>query len=212
VVSERAATGSQGGAWLCAVDGVRCPTGRPAALRTTGAPKLTSALCYFAAAVLVAALAFVVAAPARAAEGIPDAGLAEAARSAKLADFDWNDEQCRRERTVEQWLADLGRDVVASVEWYGGACRLTNDVNPIDSGSDWCGGAEIRLKAPLSADDVPVVEVYFERPVDGRVAAPYAFRGLMLTADGEDYTRFSAHFEAGWESRFPGAVEGCEEE
>lgn len=157
----------------------------------------------------VAALAFLVVAPARAADGISDAALAEAARSARLADFDRNEEQCRRERTVEQWLAELGRDVVASVEWYGGACRLVNDVNPLDGGSDWCGGAEIRLKAPLSADDVPVIEVYFERPADGRVAAPYAFRGLMLVDGGEDYTRFSAHFQYGWESRFPGSVVGC---
>ncbi len=161
------------------------------------------------AVVSVVVLALFGVAPTQAAEGIADAALAEAARTARLADFDWNDEQCRRERTVEQWLAELGRDVVASVEWYGGACRLTNGVNPIDSGSDWCGGAEIRLNAPLSADDVPMIEVYFERPVDGRVAAPYAFRGLMLVDGGEDYTRFSAHFEAGWESRFPGAVEGC---
>jgi hypothetical protein len=154
----------------------------------------------------------VLASAATAAEGISDADLAKAARMARLADFDWTDAQCRPERTVEAWLAELGRDVVASVEWYGGACRLTNDVNPLDSGSDWCGGAEIHLKAPLSADDVPMIEVYFERPVEGRVAAPYAFRGTMLTADGEDYTRFSAHFEAGWESRFPGSVEGCGEE
>jgi hypothetical protein len=153
--------------------------------------------------------ALVAAAPATAADGISDAALSEAARTAKLADFDWNDEQCRRERTVEDWLADLARDHVASVSWYGGACRLANDVNPLDGGSDWCGGAEIRLKAPLSADDVPTIEVYFERPVDGRVAAPYAFRGLMLVDGDPDYTRFSAHFELDWQSRFPGSVEGC---
>ena len=179
----------------------------------SGSPRVPNGMHLPSIVVLsVAALAFLVVAPARAAEGISDAALAEAARSARLADFDWNEEQCRRERTMEAWLAELGRDRVASVDWYGGACRLVNDVNPLDGGSDWCGGAEIRLKTPLSADDVPMIEVYFERPVDGRVAAPYAFRGLLLTPDGEDYTRFSAHFEYGWESRFPGSVEGCEAE
>lgn len=189
-------------------------------MRSGGADRATSSAVRlppprafrFGLALATTAVALALASPAPAAEGIADAALAEAARTARLADFDWNDEQCRRERTVEQWLAELGRDVVASVEWYGGACRLTNDVNPLDGGSDWCGGAEIRLKGPLSADDVPTIEVYFERPVDGRVAAPYAFRGLLLTPDGEDYTRFSAHFEFGWESRFPGSVEGCEAE
>lgn len=213
----RAHAGSASGTPLVP-NGIARPVRRPARGRfaTPGATKAARrAPATFPSTVVlafVAALAFLAVAPARAAEGISDAALAEAARTARLADFDWNDEQCRRERTVEQWLAELGRDAVASVTWYGGACRLTNDVNPLDGGSDWCGGAEIHLKAPLSADDVPVIEVYFERPVDGRVAAPYAFRGLMLVDGGEDYTRFSAHFEYDWESRFPGSVTGCEAE
>jgi hypothetical protein len=205
-------TRGRGGVGPFPMHWVWCPAGSAAAATSKGAGIGPAAIRAVAAVIVAVACAPVAPVPVGAAEGISDAALAEAARTAKLADFDWNDEQCRRERTVEEWVADLGRDRVASVTWYGGACRLANDVNPLDGGSDWCGGAEIRLKAPLSDDDVPMIEVYFERPVDGRVAAPYAFRGLMLVDGGEDYTRFSTHFELDWESRFPGSVKGCGED
>ena len=72
----------------------------------------------------------------------------------------------------------------------------------MDAGGARCGQALLQLKRPLSAKDQPMVEVYFE-PSPGGAAKAYAFRGIVQTRDGEEYTRFTADFEAAWRMRFP---------
>ena len=59
---------------------------------------------------------------------------------------------------------------------------------------------------PRIVSDSPLIEIYFEKPVQGRPGAAYAFRSLMTTRDdGPDYGRFRKDFEALWDERFPPA-------
>jgi hypothetical protein len=87
----------------------------------------------------------------------------------------------------------------------------------IDYGSDYCDGdvtVEEWLKALVGKqaraiawkDDTPMVEIYFEKPDHGHLGTAYAFRGVLMTRDGDpDYIRFRKDFEAGWNERFPAA-------
>ncbi|HEY6943277.1 hypothetical protein [Dokdonella sp.] len=137
--------------------------------------------------------------PAATKRGVSDATLAAAARSARVADVDYARGECGDERTVEAWLDDAVGDT-ARITWRGGACELANPDNPIDSGSDWCGGATIVPKAdpkhPAS------IEIYFEKPVDGKPGKAYAFRAENHDIDGLDYKRDTRSFEIGYGQRF----------
>jgi len=156
--------------------------------------------------IAVMVLAGLAAAPAARAEKASDAALARAARDTVLADIDWNGAQCDRRRTIGAWLAALTAHDAGTIRWYGGACRLADPGNPIDRGKGPCGGAEITLKAPRSRDDTATIEIYFEPAAGGKPGRPFAFRGVMQSADGWDYTRWSADFEADWLGRFPDAT------
>jgi len=101
--------------------------------------------------VLLAGLAFATAAGAAqkpknakpAARGVSDSALAEAAKRAMLSEIDYGHELCDGDRDIETWLNDVVGETAAKVEWRGGACELTNELNPLDAGSTWCGGATI---------------------------------------------------------------------
>jgi hypothetical protein len=147
-------------------------------------------------------------------KGVANAALVAAAKATTLRAIDYDQDLCRNDRTVAQWLAELTAGQAKAVEWMGGPCVLTNDLNPLDSGSDWCARASVILKHPKTKNDSPTIEVYFEKPVRGRVKPAYAFRGEMLAADGEDYSRFRRDFEYDWVSRFPASksVTECPED
>ena len=132
--------------------------------------------------------------------GIADAALAAAARNARLTDIDYTREHCPDTRNVEQWLRDAVGDTAARITWRGGACRLANPDNPIDSGSQWCGGATIVPKA--DPKHPAEIEVYFEKPVDGKPGKAYAFRAENHDVDGLDYKRDTRSFEVGYGQRF----------
>jgi hypothetical protein len=170
--------------------------------------KLKSAALGLAAVLVLAAPA--VAGPG-ATGGVVNAALAQAGRAAPLRAIDYGEDRCD-ERTVEQWLVALSAGQARSIAWHGGPCRL---VGPgIDSGSRWCAHGLIVLRMPEDRDDRPMVEVFFEAPERrGRPGRPYAFRGALRTADGDDVIRFRREFEAAWASRFPtpaGAVVDCD--
>lgn len=131
------------------------------------------------------------------------AALARAARGARLADIDPGGDH--GDRTIGPWLSALVRGRARSIAWSGGRCRLVRPEIARDSGGSGarCGHATIRLKQPGRPDDVPVVEVYFDRPRAGAVPRAYAFRGIVLLAGGLEYTRFTRDFEAAWRDRFP---------
>ena len=60
---------------------------------------------------------------------------------------------------------------------------------------------------------MPVVEIYLDAPVAGRVGAARAFRSIMMTRDdGWDYQRGRRDFEALWHERFPSTAAGCRDE
>lgn len=131
--------------------------------------------------------------------GVSDATLAAAARSARVADVDTVRGECGDARSVEAWLDDAVGDT-ARVAWRGGACVLANPDNPIDAGSDWCGGATI---VPKKDPTHPArIEVYFEKPVDGKPGKAYAFRAENHDVDGLDYKRDTRSFEIGYGERF----------
>jgi len=69
--------------------------------------------------------------------GVADAALAEAAKRAMLSEIDYGRELCDGDRDIETWLKDVVGETAAKVEWRGGACELTNELNPLDAGSDW---------------------------------------------------------------------------
>jgi hypothetical protein len=147
-------------------------------------------------------------------KGVANAALVAAAKATPLKAIDYGEEYCRNERTLAQWLAELTAGGAKSIVWTGGPCELTNDLNPLDAGSSWCAQASITLAHPKNRNDRPSIEVYFEKPVRGRVKPAYAFRAAMLAADGEDYSRSRRDFEYDWVSRFPAAeaVTKCPED
>jgi hypothetical protein len=147
-------------------------------------------------------------------KGVANAALVAAAKATPLKAIDYDEVRCRNERTLETWIKELTAGAAKTVSWTGGPCVLANDLSPLDSGSDWCARAMVTLKHPKNRNDTPTVEVYFEKPVLGRLKPAYAFRGEMLAADGEDYSRSRHDFEYDWVSRFPAAkaVTKCPED
>jgi len=151
------------------------------------------------AAGVLATLAPVAHAASSATKGVANAALAQAARTTPVKAIDYDRERCD-DRTVEQWLTELAGVEARAIRWTGGPCQL---VGPgMDSGSSSCGQATITLAHPKSRDDRPIIEVFFEAPVQGRPGRAYAFRGTMEASDGLDLSRFRQDFEADWTSRF----------
>ena len=99
------------------------------------------------------------------------------------------------------WLKDVVGDTAKSIAWSGGRCQLVNKLNPLDAGSNWCGQAMITPKRGRPA----TVEVFFEKPGEGKPGAPFAFRAVADTKDGPDYMRETFAFEVNWkEMHVPG--------
>jgi hypothetical protein len=136
------------------------------------------------------------------------AALAAAGRSAILKMIDYGSDYCDGDVTVEEWLKALVGKQARATAWSGGPCQLVNHMRPGIDASSWpyCAQATIRLVHPLNKDDTPMVEIYFEKPDHGHLGTAYAFRGVLMTRDGDpDYIRFRKDFEAGWNERFPAA-------
>lgn len=136
-------------------------------------------------------------APAR---GVSNTALAEAAKRAMLSEIDYGRELCDGDRDIETWLKDVVGETAAEVEWRGGACELTNDLNPLDAGSDWCGGATIIPKG--HPKEPAAIEIYFEKPVGGKPGKAYAFRAVNYDVDGLDYKRDFLDFEYGYRQKY----------
>ena len=134
------------------------------------------------------------------ARGVSDAALAEAAKHAMLSEIDYGRELCDGDRDIETWLKDVVGETAAKVQWSGGACELTNDLNPLDAGSDWCGGATIVPKG--HAKEPAAIEIYFEKPVNGKPGKAYAFRAVNYDVDGLDYKRDFLDFEYGYRQKY----------
>lgn len=142
-------------------------------------------------------------------KGVANSALVAAGRQTRLKAIDYDQVHCDADLTLEAWLKTLTGANVRSIAWSGGRCELANDIGPLDSGSDWCAQAEITLAHPQDRDDTATVEVYFEKPIHGQPGPAYAFRGLMVTADGPDYTRFRKDFQAEWIQRFGAPAGAC---
>ena len=135
-----------------------------------------------------------------ASRGVADAVLADAAKHAMLSEIDYGRELCDGDRDIENWLKDVVGETAATIEWRGGKCELTNDLNPLDAGSDWCGGATIFPKG--HAKEPAAIEIYFEKPVNGAAGKAYAFRAVNYDVDGLDYKRDFVDFEYGYRQKY----------
>lgn len=146
------------------------------------------------------------AAPVRAqpAKSISNADLVAAGKHATLKSIDYGEDRCDGDMTVEAWLTALIAKQARSVAWTGGKCVLVNDMRPGIDASSWpyCAQATVTLIRPKNRKDLPVIEIYFEKPDHGRAGKAYAFRAAMETRDGPDYIRFRWDFEAAWNERF----------
>jgi hypothetical protein len=134
------------------------------------------------------------------ARGVSEAALAEAAKRAMLSEIDYGRELCDGDRDIETWLKDVVGETGAKVEWRGGACELTNELNPLDAGSDWCGGATIIPKG--HPKEPAAIEIYFEKPVGGKPGKAYAIRAVNYDVDGLDYKRDFLDFEYGYRQKY----------
>ena len=138
--------------------------------------------------------------PKRYSPGVLPQALIAAAKHAMLSDINNGRSLCGEDRTVEAWLNDVVGGTAVSITWRGGGCELTNDLNPIDSGSHWCGGATIVPKGhPKEPADI---EIYFDKPVSGKLGKAYAFRGENYDVDGLDYKRDWPSFESGYRQKY----------
>ena len=138
--------------------------------------------------------------------GVSNAALVTAAKQATLKMIDYGEDRCDGAMTVETWLAALVAKEARSITWTGGKCVLVSDMRPGIDASSWpyCAQATISLVRPKNRKDTPIVEIYFEKPEQGRPGKAYAFRGSMESRDdGPEYIRFRRDFEAMWEERFP---------
>ena len=138
--------------------------------------------------------------------GVSNAALVAAAKQATLKMIDYGEDRCDGAMTVEVWLTALVGQEARNIAWTGGKCVLVNDMRPGIDASSWpyCAQATISLVRPKNRKDTPIVEIYFEKPEQGRPGKAYAFRGSMESRDdGPEYIRFRRDFEAMWEERFP---------
>ena len=141
---------------------------------------------------------------AAAAQTVPPAALAEAGRTARLEAIDYGEKFCDADLRVEDWLKQLTGKDAKRIVWSGGACQIVGIGPGIDAQSHpWCAHAEIQLSRPRKRDDVPIIEVFLERPRQGKPGPAYAFRGIMMTVDGPDMIRFRRDFASAWRERFP---------
>jgi hypothetical protein len=138
--------------------------------------------------------------PKRAHPAISSVTLIAAAKSAMLSQIDYGRELCGPDRAVETWLADVVGDTAERITWRGGRCKLVDDLNPLDAGGEFCAGATI---VPKNHPKEPAeIEVYFEKPANGKPGKPYAFRGVNYDVDGIDYKRAFADFEYGYRQKY----------
>jgi hypothetical protein len=162
--------------------------------------------CLLLAAALLAAGPAMAGRPAKAIyRGVPRAALIAAAKAARVASIDNLEVYCDTDDTIETWLTRLTGPLVRTVDWSAGKCELVNNLNPNDAGGNYCVQASLTLKHPKGRADTPEIEIFFEDPKAGRPGEVYAFRGMMNTPDGGDYSRSRKEFEADWRSRFPHA-------
>ena len=130
--------------------------------------------------------------------GVSDKALAQAARDARLDQIDVFKKDCGDKRRVEDWLKQLVGDTAKSIQWSGGRCQIVNKLSPIDAGTDWCGHANYHIE---DGEGVSMIEVFFEKPANGKPGVPFAFRGapqdapnssalrLRIRTQLEDYAR-----------------------
>lgn len=140
------------------------------------------------------------------AESVSNAALVTAGKQAIAGMIDYGEDRCDRDTTVEAWLTGLVGKEARNITWTGGKCVLVSDMRPGIDASSWpyCAQATISLVRPKNRKDTPIVEIYFEKPEQGRPGKAYAFRGSMESRDdGPEYIRFRRDFEAMWEERFP---------
>jgi hypothetical protein len=131
---------------------------------------------------------------------VPAADLAAAAKTTMLSEINYDRELCDADRSVEDWLKAVVGDTAERITWRGGSCDLANNLNPLDAGSKWCGGATI---VPKGHPKEPAeIEVYFDKPVHGKPGKAYAFRGVNYDVDGLDYKRFFGDFEYGYRQKY----------
>jgi hypothetical protein len=135
-----------------------------------------------------------------AARGVSNSALIAAAKSAMLSEIDYGRELCDGDRDIETWIKNVAGETAARIEWRGGACALTNALNPLDAGSDWCGGATIIPKG--HPKEPAAIEIYFEKPRNGKPGKAYAFRAVNYDVDGLDYKRDFPDFEYGYRQKY----------
>jgi len=134
------------------------------------------------------------------ARGVSEAALIAAAKASMLSEVNYGRELCDGDRTIETWLKDVVGESAESIQWRGGKCKLTNELNPLDAGSEWCGGAVIVPKG--HPKEPAAIEIYFEKPVAGKPGKAYAFRGENYDVDGLDYKRDWPSFEYGYRQKY----------
>ena len=136
----------------------------------------------------------------KAAPKVSSAALIAATKSAMLSEIDYGRELCDEDRSVEAWLNDVVGDTAESITWRGGKCDLANELNPLDAGSRWCGGATI---VPKGHPKEPAeIEIYFEEPIGGKPGKPYAFRAVNYDVDGLDYKRDFLDFDYAYRQKY----------
>ena len=132
--------------------------------------------------------------------------LATAGRQATLKLIDYGSDYCDSATTVEAWLKALVGRRARTITWTGGDCVLVHNMRPGIDASEWpyCAQARVILAHPMDRKDLPIIEIYLEKPRHGRPGQAYAFRGTMQTRDGgPEYIRFRKDFEGLWNERFP---------
>ena len=162
---------------------------------------------------VTAALALLLPTPAIAQQSVSLAAMIAAGQNARLADIDYQERHCDSDMRVEDWLKQLTGKDARRIVWVGGKCQIVGIGPGIDAQSHpWCARAEIYPARPLNRNDTPIVEIFLERPHQGKPGPAYAFRGVMITKEGPDMIRFRREFETGWRERFPaapGTSTGC---
>ena len=143
--------------------------------------------------------------PAGTFKGVSRAAMLYAAKHAPMKLIDAFQVFCDSETYVENWLEQLTAKDAASIAWTAGSCSLTNSLNPIDAGGEYCVDASIRLKHPKNRKDIPVIEIYLDDPKHGHPGPAYAFRDIFDGNDGPDYERDRQVFQTQWRERFKDA-------